>query len=118
MSDTTSALPHNAESFVREELNSVWRQQLERLHQVVNAWPLEIERTLEGTRADLIARFEHRYRTVLHEWMQEAPRQARSQVATELIRSLNQSVRRLASAENDTQFQEALLDAAQGFCGR
>jgi hypothetical protein len=118
MSDTTSTLPQNAESFVREELNSVWRQQLERLHKVVNAWPLEIERTLEGTRADLIARFEQRYRAVLQEWMEEAARQARKQVATELIGSLNQSVRRLASAENDEQWRETLLDATQGFCGR
>jgi hypothetical protein len=118
MSDTTSALPHNAESFVREELNSVWRQQLERLHKVVNAWPLEIERTLEGTRADLIARFEQRYRAVMQEWIEEAARQARNQVATELIGSLNRSVRRLTSAENDTQWQEALLDATQGFCDR
>ena len=118
MSDITSALPQNAESFVREELNSVWRQQLERLHQVVNAWPLEIERTLEGTRADLIARFEQRYRTVLQEWMQEAARQARKRVATELIGSLNQSVRRLASAETDEQWRETLLDATQGFCDR
>ena len=118
MSDTTSVLPQNAESFVREELNSVWRQQLERLHKVVNAWPLEIERTLEGTRADLIARFEQRYRAALQEWMEEAARQTRKQVATELIGSLNQSVRRLTSAENDTQWQEAFLDATQGFCDR
>jgi hypothetical protein len=118
MSDITSTLPQNAESFVREELNSVWRQQLERLHQVVNAWPLEIERTLEGTRADLIARIEHRYRAVLQEWTEEASRQARQQVATELMGSLNQSVRRLASAETDEQWREALLDATRGFCDR
>src|ERR1700730_9907246 len=111
ISDTTSALPHNAEAFVREELDSVWRQQLERLHQVVKAWPLEIEQTLEGTRADLIARFEDRYRAVSQEWMQEAARHARSQVAAELVGNLNQSVRRLASAENDTQWREALLDS-------
>jgi hypothetical protein len=118
MSDITTTLPPNAESFVREELNSVWRQQLDRLHQVVNAWPLEIERTLEGTRADLIARIEHRYRAVLQEWIEEAARKARKEVATELIGSLNQSVRRLASAENDEQWREMLLDAAQVFCDR
>src|ERR1700730_18866395 len=111
ISDTTSALPHNAEAFVREELNSVWRQQLERLHQVVNAWPLEIERTLEGTRADLIARFEHRYRAVLQEWMQVAARQARNQVATELIGRLSQSGRGLTFAETATHWTEAAFEA-------
>jgi len=118
MGDLSNVLSRNTESFVRDELNSVWREQLERLHQVVNAWPREIERTLEGTRADLIARIEQRYRSAAQEWIQEAARQARAQVATELIGRLNQAVRRLASVENDEQWRQELLNATRGFCQR
>lgn len=104
MSDLTSPFLENAESFVREQVDSVWREQLERLHQIIAAWPGEIERTIEGTKADLIAA------------VQEGARQAHAQIATEVVAGLNQSVRRLRSLENDEDWAEALLDATQGFC--
>jgi hypothetical protein len=118
MSDLNNALMDEAQSLVREQLSSAWRQQLERLHQVVTAWPLEIERTLEGTKADLMARLEQHYRVLIQERIQAAGKEARAQVSTELIGRLNQSVRRLCSSDGDAQWHRALLDSTQGFCDR
>ncbi len=97
MSDLSSPLLEDAQNFAREQVDSVWRRQLERLQQIVAAWPLEIERALEGTKADLTARLEHQYRELVQECSREAARHAREQISAEVIGYLNQSVRRLCA---------------------
>jgi len=104
MSDPTSPFLDNAQSFAREQVDLVWQEQLERLHQMIAAWPGEIERTLLATKADLIAAVE------------DAARKAHAQISAEVVAKLNQSVRRLRSWEKQEGWAEALLDATQDFC--
>ena len=115
MSDLSSPLLEDAQKFARDQVDLLWRRQVERLQQVVSAWPLEIERALEAGKADLIARLEHQYRAVFQEWFEQAERQARAKISAEFIANLNQSVRRLRASKSEEDCGAALLDAAQSF---
>ncbi len=116
MSDLSSPLLEDAQNFAREQVDSVWRRQLERLQQIVAAWPLEIERALEGTKADLTARLEHQYRELFQECSREAARHAREQISAEVIGYLNQSVRRLCAWTGEEDWSAALIDGTQRLC--
>src|SRR5262245_13709814 len=110
MSETQSALSPTAESFVREEVDAAYREQLRQLHELISNWPSEIERAFDAARISVIARVEERCRGLLYDSSQETVRQARSQAANELAGKLNQSVRRLTAVENEAQWREAVLD--------
>ncbi len=86
MSDLTNPLIEDAQRLAREQVDTICREQGERLRQAFD------------------------------ESLQKAVRRIHAQVSAELIGRLNQSVRWLRSSKNGDLFGEALLNATDGFC--
>jgi hypothetical protein len=118
MKEATSELLADANDIVREQLALAWREHIERVRDVLEAqWPERMERVLEETVAGLAARLEEEHQDALQARVQQANRSAET-ARRELIRKLNQIVRRLRGFENERQWSNTLVDATRGFCGR